>query len=264
MRRFELIAFAVVIAALPLALLLPRTLQGKFYAVLGLPFLAFAAAGLDVLLKRRARRDEPLERVEPELLASRHADPTLPPSGVDTSKWSPELLKRLEWRRFQETCAAYFEVLGFRSELKPFGNEMKVDLVLYEQQSSSPGILVRCRGWNVVSVGIRDVRDLLGVMWEEKVNEGAIVSSASFTEEARTLARKHNIHLLDGADLASKLADAPKGRSAALLAAATEGEYWRPMCPSCGVKMEARSVSKYSKKFWGCPNHPRCAQAFGY
>src|SRR5688500_7244652 len=31
--------------------------------------------------------------------------------------WTPELLKQLEWRRFEELCAAYFEILGFRADL---------------------------------------------------------------------------------------------------------------------------------------------------
>ena len=34
-------------------------------------------------------------------------------SKLDIRKWSPELLKQLEWRRFEELCAAYYEALGF-------------------------------------------------------------------------------------------------------------------------------------------------------
>ena len=249
LRRFEVIAFAVAVAALPFALVLPRTLQGKFYAVAALPFLAFAAAGFDAW---RRRKPDESERIEPGLLES-CVDVTARPA-LDTGKWTPELLKRLEWRRFEELCAGYFQTLGFRAELKPFGNEMKVDIVLYEQKSSAPGILVRCRAAS--AVGIRDVRDLLGLMWEEKIAEGAITTSGVFTEEARALARKHNIHLLDGAELAAKLADAAADKSAALLALAVEGEFWRPRCRACGAPMEARSASRYSKKYWACPSHP--------
>src|SRR3954464_6923869 len=35
----------------------------------------------------------------------------------DTARWSLDLLKHLEWRRFEELCAAYFEALGFKAEI---------------------------------------------------------------------------------------------------------------------------------------------------
>ena len=44
-------------------------------------------------------------------------------SKLGPEQWTPELLKRLEWRRFEELCAAYFEALGFRVELAANGAE---------------------------------------------------------------------------------------------------------------------------------------------
>src|SRR6267378_4004868 len=35
--------------------------------------------------------------------------------------WTPQLLKQLEWRRFEELCAAYFETLGFRTSMAQSG-----------------------------------------------------------------------------------------------------------------------------------------------
>src|SRR4051794_1102763 len=37
----------------------------------------------------------------------------------DTSKWTLELLRHLEWRRFEELCVAYFEALGFTASARP-------------------------------------------------------------------------------------------------------------------------------------------------
>ena len=38
-------------------------------------------------------------------------------SNVDMAQWTPELLTRLEWRRFEELCAPYYEAPGFRTDL---------------------------------------------------------------------------------------------------------------------------------------------------
>ncbi|HMT84388.1 MAG TPA: topoisomerase DNA-binding C4 zinc finger domain-containing protein, partial [Ottowia sp.] len=42
------------------------------------------------------------------------------------------------------------------------------------------------------------------------------------------------------------------------LAVAFEGEYWRPTCPSCGVKLMDRKPRSGGQRFWGCANYPRC------
>lgn len=256
LRRFEIVALAVALLGAPLALGLPGTFMGKLYALLALPVVAFGAAGAAVYLGRR--RDGPA--AEPLLPAAR--DLLVPQQPVDASRWNPDLLNRLEWRRFEELCAAYFEALGFRAELKGFGADRGVDLALYEQGAQAPGILVRCKGWNTYRVGIRSVRELLGAMGAGKVGEGAFATSGIFSEEARALARKHNIHLIDGADLLAKILDLPAEKAAALLALATRGDFLTPACPACGVKMAQRSSSKYAKQFWGCVNYPKCGQTF--
>jgi restriction system protein len=39
---------------------------------------------------------------------------------------------------------------------------------------------------------------------------------------------------------------------------AHEGEYWRPTCASCGIKLVERTPAKGGIGFWGCSNFPRC------
>src|SRR5437879_5642168 len=83
--------FAAILAlGVPIAIALPTDLNGKVYASGAVALIAAAAAILAAALVRR--RKEPAED----------------PSG--TGRWSLELLRRLEWRRFEELCAAYYEV----------------------------------------------------------------------------------------------------------------------------------------------------------
>lgn len=42
---------------------------------------------------------------------------------VDTSRWSLDLLKALDWKRFELVCAGYFEELGFRAKTARGGRE---------------------------------------------------------------------------------------------------------------------------------------------
>jgi len=155
--------------------------------------------------------------------------------------------------------AAYLETLEFRVEpVRGSAFCMK----LYSTEGTTPSLLVACQAWNVYSVGIRPVRELVEAMRAQGVPEGAFVTSARFTPEAQALAGKHNVMLIDGADLVAKIQALAPERAAALLALATEGDFLTPTCPACGVKMTARSNSPYGRKFWGCVNYPRCAQSF--
>jgi len=265
-QRFELAAAITAGIGLPLVFALPLALRTKFYAVIALFPLALAVGAAAAWWKRR--RDgpsgrslfgdaEPALASDPELVAPwRHLHPGADASRLDTSRWSLELLKRLEWRRFEELCAGYFEALEFRTE--PGASCMK----LFSSQSAEPAILVQCKAWNVYNVGIRPVRELLGAMAQAGVPEGCFVTSARFTVEARALAAKNNVILIDGEDLLAKIADLAPQKAGSLLARAVEGDFLTPTCPSCGVKMTARSSTQYGRKFWGCPNYPKCSQTF--
>lgn len=66
--------------------------------------------------------------------------------------------------------------------------------------------LVRCRHWRDATVGAEAVRELQRVMAARHAAGGFIVTSGSFSPEARELARKRKVELIDGKQLASALA----------------------------------------------------------
>lgn len=177
---------------------------------------------------------------------------------IDTSRWSLELLNQLEWKRFEQLCAEYFRELGFRAEVAREGADGGVDIHLHTGESSAPGILVQCKAWRTYKVGIKQIRELFGVMAADQVREGIFVTTGAFTGEAKAFADGKNVHLIDGADLLAKLRTLEPERQEALLRLATEGDYTTPTCPSCGVKMVQREASAGGEPFWGCPNFPRC------
>jgi len=185
-------------------------------------------------------------------------------SKVDTARWSPELLKQLDWRRFEQLCAAYFEALGFRIDAVPAGaGGASGDISVYEQGAERASIVVHCQPWNAYRVGIKPVHGLLGTMTAANVAEGVLVTSGKFTQEAHDFARKQKtINLIDGADLLAKIAALVPEKALALLRLATEGDFLTPTCPSCALKMIPRKSTSHGRKFWGCRNYPACKHTF--
>jgi restriction system protein len=174
--------------------------------------------------------------------------------------WTPQLLKQLEWRRFEELCAAYFETLGFRTSVAQSGTHGGVDIHLIAEGSDTTSIVVQCKAWDAYRVGIKAARELRGAMASASVGEGVLVTSGRFTQEAVDFARKENIQLVDGADLLAKISALLPEKALALLKLATQGDFLTPTCPSCSVKMISRNSTQGGRTFWGCRNYPRCKQ----
>jgi hypothetical protein len=185
----------------------------------------------------------------------------LQPVRVDASCWSLELLRAIEWKRFEALCAAYFEALGFVARTGERGPDGGIDIRLFAQGSDKPGVLVQCKAWSTYDIGVKAIRELHGVMAAEGVAEGAFVTTGRYTFAAQDFARGKEIALIDGPDLVAKIDALRDDRRAALLAVATAGDFTRPTCPSCGVKMVRRIARASGDPFWGCHNFPGCRTA---
>jgi restriction system protein len=176
---------------------------------------------------------------------------------IDTTRWNIDLLRVIEWKGYEKLCAGYFERLGFRAEVGHFGADGGVDIRLYRDGSPQPGILVQCKSWRNYKVGVREVRELLGVMTAANVVEGIFMTTSVFTQDAKAFAMNMNMHLIDGHDLLAKIQELSPEGAAELLAMATAGDFMTPSCPSCGIKLIERQ-GKGRGPFWGCRNYPRC------
>jgi restriction system protein len=183
-------------------------------------------------------------------------------SSIDTTRWSKGLLDALEWKRFEVVCGRYFETIGFTSKVAREGADGGVDIHLYAAGSDTPGILVQCKAWKAYPVGIKPIRELLGVMTASRVAEGIFISTGEYTSEARRFAAQNNIHLIDGSDLLAKIQAVPADHQRSLLEVATAGDFTTPTCPSCGLKMVNRIAQKSGDQFWGCTGYPRCRRTF--
>jgi restriction system protein len=132
-----------------------------------------------------------------------------------------------------------------------------VDIWLESQHMDQPRI-VQCKHWQGKPVGVKEMREFLGVMTANKLRHGTFVTSSTFTADALAFAADNGIQLQDGPALLKLIGQRTPEQQAALLAVAYEGEYWRPTCASCGTKMVERTSGKFARPFWGCANYPTC------
>ena len=98
-----------------------------------------------------------------------------------------------------------------------------MDIWLHSRDQGGAAVsLVQCKHWTTWKVGVKPVRELRGVMAAHGIARGQFVTTSGYTADA------------------------------------FEGDYARPTCASCGIKLVERTARATGVRFWGCANHPRC------
>lgn len=172
--------------------------------------------------------------------------------------WNAQVFRDIEWRRFEEVCASLFAQAGFEARTQSHGADGGVDIWLYSANAQGPAAVVQCKHWLGKPVGVKEVREFYGVMASHKLTRGTYATSGTFTPDARDFARSNGISPMDGLALLALISRRTSQQQKELLALAYQGEYWRPTCPSCGIKMVERQARRKGKAFWGCAEYPRC------
>ena len=178
-----------------------------------------------------------------------------PPAGV----WTMQVLRDIEWRRFETVCTMLFAQVGLEARSESHGAEDGIDIWLYSQHAEGPAALVRCRHWLDKPVTTQDVREFHTLMTRHKLLRGTYATSGKFKPQAREFAKSSGINAMDGLGLLALISQRTPQQKKELLSIAYEGEYWRPTCGLCGRKMAERRASRRGKTYWGCVDAPNCA-----
>ncbi|WP_303562129.1 restriction endonuclease [Uliginosibacterium sp. 31-12] len=177
--------------------------------------------------------------------------------------WSLDVLRDMEWKRFEEICLAFYRAKGIRAECTPLGPDGGVDVRLYQDEADPAHCtaIVQCKAWGEKYVGVKPVRELRGVMAHEKIDKAFFMAPGVYSDDAKAFAQTNRITLIDGPMFLTMLTRLPTDVSQQLLKQATAGDWTTPTCPSCGTKMLAREGKGY--RFWGCRSFPKCRQRLG-
>jgi restriction system protein len=167
----------------------------------------------------------------------------------------------LSWQDFERVVGEGFRRRGFevvdRGGAAPDGG---IDLVLARDNER---FLVQCKQWRAQQVGVSVVRELYGVMAAEGAAGGYVVTSGTFTKDARQFASGRNVELIDGQGLEALLRDG-RGAESDVKIGTVEAHARKnatPMCPRCKSPMVMRTAKKGSNvgsSFWGCAQYPKC------
>lgn len=186
-----------------------------------------------------------------------------PNPAPDQKEWNLDLLRDIEWKRFEDVCAQFYTLNGVRSETTPLGPDGGVDIRLFQDGTGKVTTIIQCKAWGYRKVGIKPVRELLGVMAHEKIPCAFFITTGNFTEEAQAFASSNNIRLIHGEQLLAMIRSLPEEDQGSLLEYATAGDYKTPTCPTCGIKMKHVVGQGGKSDFWGCPSYPKCRQTLG-
>lgn len=183
---------------------------------------------------------------------------------VTTNK---KALADISWQQFEVLIGEHFRREGYQVKETSPGADGGVDLVL---RKDGEKYLVQCKRWKAFKVGVKPVRELLGVMASSGAAGGYVISSGQFTRDALKFAEENNVKLL-GSDVLKRILES-KGdtslqhRKAAIQTKPTganevSGAKAETMCPKCGNPMVLRMAKKGNRagqEFWGCSTFPVC------
>lgn len=112
----------------------------------------------------------------------------------------------MSWQDFERLIGEAFRRRGYTvAETGGGGADGGVDLVLTKGGEKS---LVQCKHWRAQQVGVAVVRELYGVMAARGATGGFVVTSGSYSNDARAFAQGRNVELIDGPALTRMLRDA--------------------------------------------------------
>ncbi len=185
-------------------------------------------------------------------------------SGIDS-------IRSLSWRHFEELLAEAFRRQGYSVQENLYaGPDGGIDLVIRRDGNV---FLVQCKQWRSFKVGVKVVREMLGLVTAHSAQGGIVVTSGVFTREAEAFASGRGVYLIDGPRLvemiravqarpvATASAEATRVQPAAYPSTGPRPEPGVRRCPHCGgelVLRVARRGSHAGSRFWGCSNYPQC------
>ena len=167
-----------------------------------------------------------------------------------------EQLRSIDWFQFEKLVALVYRKLGYnvvrRGGANPDGG---VDLII---EKDSQRMAVQCKQWKTWNVGVRAVREFLGALMDAGIQKDIFITLCGYTGEAKQLAEKHGIEILNEVGLARMLETTDARFDPETLALLRDT---RKFCPKCESEMVLRTATKglgAGKQFWGCSAYPRC------
>ena len=181
-----------------------------------------------------------------------------------------ETIRSLSWKHFEELLAEAFRRQGYSVvENAGGGSDGGIDLTI---RRNGNVYLVQCKQWRASKVGVKVVREMLGLVTAHGAHGAIIVTSGLFTQEAHVFASGVSVDLIEGQTLvdmvrAVQRQPAASGVTTVSPSVPTLVPKSERRCPRCNgelVVREAKRGSRVGTKFWGCSRFPSCRHTETY
>jgi hypothetical protein len=209
--------------------------------------IAFACLAIWIcyrLIKRKSQQpfEREIEWETSENLVSNSAEMTL-----------SEQLRKIDWFQFEKLIELIYLHRGFSVKRLGGANpDGGVDLTV---ESPTEKFVVQCKHWRKWSVGVRQIREFLGTLTDTKIQNGIFITLTGYSGDAKQLADKHGIQILNETDVIKMLEESGLAYSKEISELFSDS---RKFCPKCEREMVLRTARLTGNQFWGCSNYPRC------
>ena len=106
---------------------------------------------------------------------------------------NPDHINNCSGIQFEEIVEQVLKKYGFKTKLTPKSRDGGRDIIATISLLGAPLVFyVECKHWKR-TVGVKVVRELLGVITSERVNKGILVTSGRVSPDAREFAKKQNV-----------------------------------------------------------------------
>lgn len=207
---------------------------------------------------RHVLKDQPPEKARSD--TESRVQPTVSPlSDPQPAEWTLDVIRALEWRRFETLCQEIWKARGHRCETTGKGADGGMDLLIYSKQNPDQCIaVVQCKSRANSVVGVGTVRELYGVQQAQNIKLGILMTSGTFTDDTKAFAKSQHMRLFDRTRILAAVQAMPEAKQQSLLQQLTSGAYRTPSCPKCEALMVLRSTQSDGMRVYGCPNFPLC------
>jgi len=164
-----------------------------------------------------------------------------------------EKLRKIDWFQFEKLIELIYRHRDFTVKRLGGANpDGGVDLII---ESPTDRFVLQCKHWRKWTVGVRHIREFLGTMTDSKCSKGIFITLTGYSGEAKQLADKHGIQILNESDVVRMLEESGLMYSREIPALFSDS---RKFCPKCESEMVLRTARANGNQFWGCSNYPRC------
>ena len=165
-------------------------------------------------------------------------------------------LRELDWFQFEKIVELIYRKRGYAVTRGGGAHpDDGIDLVIEKDGIRKA---IQCKQWKTWNVGVKPVREFLGALTDSGIGSGIFVTLGGYTGDAKALAEKHGIEMLNEAHLV-QMFEAVDGRYDPEIQSFLNDK--RKLCPKCGLEMVLRTAGRgksLGSQFWGCSGYPEC------